>query len=319
MIFIGGVTRLTDSGLSIVEWKPVTGIIPPLSEYDWLQEFDKYKTSPEYNKINLGMSLKEFKFIYFLEYFHRVLGRLTGFIFFIPLIFFAIKKAFPRNVINCFIGIGILGAIQGFIGWYMVKSGLIDNPHVSQYRLALHLGTAIIILGIFCWIYLIIKYLPKKFDFFNKYSKLSLILVTWVFLQILTGAFVAGLDAGLIYNTFPLMNGKFIPDEILHLNPWWINFLENHASVQFLHRISSYGLFIFSLVLYFKILRLNNKTLCKTYSIFVVLLVAQMILGIITLLYQVPVAFGSLHQINGVLVFIFANIIFFNCLTEKSI
>jgi cytochrome c oxidase assembly protein subunit 15 len=300
MVFIGGVTRLTNSGLSIVEWKPITGIIFPLTEQAWLAEFAKYQLSPEFIKLNFNMNLDEFKFIYFLEYFHRLFGRLTGLVFFLPLIYFSAKKQITKPLFFKLLIIGFLGAIQGFVGWYMVKSGLKDMPHVSHFRLTFHLGMAVIILSMLLW---------QAFDILDSHQKISdktlrnhsITISILIFLQILLGGLVAGLDAGLIYSDFPFMGTGYIPVELYSISSV-TQFLNDPASTQFTHRVLgiSIGLYIFYLWIGIIFNKLPKKIkICG--NLLMILVVCQIMLGILTIWWQVPVSTASLHQMTAVL------------------
>jgi cytochrome c oxidase assembly protein subunit 15 len=314
MIVVGGATRLTDSGLSMVEWKPITGVIPPLNQADWQKEFKKYTTSPEYNKINQGINLSEFKYIYLWEFGHRLLGRVTGLIFIFPLIYFWYKGCFSRYHKSKLLVTLLLGCLQGFFGWYMVKSGLVDNPHVSQYRLALHLSTAIIVVLMIEWLFLKICFADKKFHRFLNRNLLFLFI--WIFLQIISGAFVAGLDAGLVYNSFPLMEGRLIPNGLWQISPFYLNFFENITMVQFLHRISAISLFFYNVYLLY---RFKNNSILKLLKPMLLLLILQIIIGIITLLNQVPLFWGLVHQINAVLIIMFSLfILFYSTINNKK-
>lgn len=293
MIILGGYTRLSHSGLSIVEWKPISGIIPPLNLADWQAEFSLYKQSPEYIKINHHISLCEFKQIFLVEYLHRVLGRIIGLMFFLPFLYFFLSKQIDKKETQYFSWIAILIALQGLIGWLMVKSGLIDQPNVSQYRLALHLVMACIILILLVW-----KIIPGK-PSSSKYAYFSLFLLM---LQIISGAFVAGLKAGMVYNSFPLMNGKFIPDGLLLMNPWYLNIFENIEMVQFIHRYLAMINLINLLAYCYKIFNLNyNK---KIAILLATILSLQFALGILTLCLQAPLILALLHQALAIILMI---------------
>ncbi len=303
MVVLGGVTRLTNSGLSMVEWKPVTGWLPPLSQQAWLDEFDKYKAFPEYQKINKGMSLDEFKGIFVFEYSHRVLGRLIGLAFAVPLIVFFLMRKIPGHMLPRLLGLLILGGSQGVMGWVMVKSGLVDHPDVSHYRLTAHLGLASLILAALLW-----TALDLRRPSFNKvtskpvqnWAKLVLLMI---FLQILIGGFVAGLNAGFIYNDWPTMGGGFVPDDFFHLSPWYMNFLENVATIQFSHRIVAYLLFVAVLCFYIASKRAEIDGRSRKWAHLVMAAVfLQIILGIWTLISVVPISLGALHQAGGMIV-----------------
>jgi cytochrome c oxidase assembly protein subunit 15 len=227
VVMVGGITRLTRSGLSIVEWQPLLGALPPLSEVDWQALFAKYKETPEFRQVNFAMTLEGFKTIFWWEYAHRLLGRLAGLVFLIPFLWFLLKKTIRGTLAWKLAGIFFLGALQGAMGWYMVKSGLVDDPRVSQFRLTAHLGLALLIFSCQVWI---------AFDLLTGRSGRISIIPILVFLMALSGGMVAGIRAGSAYNTFPLMNGHIVPPEIFMLEPWWRNFGYNMATVQFVHR-----------------------------------------------------------------------------------
>jgi cytochrome c oxidase assembly protein subunit 15 len=290
IIAVGGFTRLTGSGLSIVEWQPIMGIIPPIGDLDWSFVFEKYKQSPEYSKLNFGMSLDEFKFIFMTEYIHRILARLTGIIYLFPMIYFFIKNKFSSLDKSFYIIVLLLFCMQGMIGWYMVKSGLIDNPHVSHFRLTLHLGIGILLYSLLFW--KLLCFYPS-----NKNSKIistNSFIVFLIYIQILLGAMVAGLKGGMIYNTFPYMNGKFIPDEIYNFSNI-SEFFNNPAIMQFIHRVNGYFLFIICIYNVVK-----SKDQLKIALLVLICLFIQIILGILTLVYVVPISFALMHQLWAV-------------------
>ena len=300
MISIGGLTRLTGSGLSITEWEVFKGIFPPVTKNRWDEYFLLYKQIPQFKIINPNMSLNEFKVIFYWEYFHRLLGRLIGIFFLIPLIYFTMKKVLKRNDLVIFYFIFFLICLQGLIGWYMVQSGLIDNVTVSHYRLSLHLLMAFIIIGLIFWSLLNSLYLKTETNQINKNKIFFNILIFLIFLQIFFGALVSGLDAGKIYQTWPLMNESYYPNDIKIINLFE---LDNRSSVQFLHRNLAYFLFIYTLFLgaqiYYK-----HKYLINCYIIVFVLIFAQMSLGIITLLSGINNYIALLHQLTGVALFL---------------
>lgn len=293
MIIIGGYTRLTHSGLSIVEWKPISGIIPPLNQAEWHDEFSLYKKSPEYLKINQNMKIDEFKQIFIVEYLHRILGRITGLAFILPLLFFILVRKLKPNEIFYFCTIAVLIGGQGIIGWLMVKSGLINQPHVSQYRLAIHLMMACIILGLLIW-----KIAPGE-ERTTKYGCFSLALLM---LQIASGAFVAGLNAGMVYNSFPLMDGQLIPEGLGVMSPWYLNIFENVTTVQFIHRYLAMINVINLLAYCYKIL--NLKTNKKIAILLAGSILLQFALGILTLILQAPLLISLLHQAMAIILFI---------------
>jgi cytochrome c oxidase assembly protein subunit 15 len=300
MIVVGGATRLTDSGLSITEWQPILGAIPPLTEAHWLEALEKYRQIPEYQLINKGMSLDDFKFIYWWEWSHRFLGRIIGLAFALPLVFFALRGMLRPGSLAKYLGVLALGGLQGAIGWYMVSSGLVDRVDVSHYRLALHLSVAFLILGLLVWLSMELR--PKSRSAAVARAPASgagmaLVIVVLVFAQVALGAFVAGLKAGLHYNTWPLMNGAVIPEDLFAMSPWTVNFVENATTVQFNHRLVAYivvGLGLWHCV------RLISATAAGELRTSAVLLAAallgQMILGIVTLLHAVPIGLGIAHQ-----------------------
>lgn len=301
MILVGGATRLTDSGLSITEWKPVTGAIPPLSEAAWQAEFEKYKQIPEYQIVNLGMSLAEFKMIFWWEWGHRLLGRLIGIAFFVPFVFFWVRKQVPAWLMPRLIAIFILGGLQGALGWFMVMSGLVERVDVSQYRLTAHLGAAFVILAFILWTAYTTSGL-RAARTAPVGQRLAVVLFALIFLQILLGALVAGLDAGLTYNTWPLMDGKFIPGDLFIASPWFINLFENVRTVQFDHRMVAYLVFAVA-VLHALRLAAAKTVHSRGAWIVVALLLGQIGLGIWTLLAVVPIELGLAHQFGAVVVF----------------
>ncbi|HEX8874559.1 MAG TPA: COX15/CtaA family protein [Nitrosospira sp.] len=305
MVVVGGVTRLTDSGLSIVEWQPIVGTMPPLGQKDWDELFEKYHQTPQYKKVNLGMSLDEFKGIFWWEYFHRLLGRVIGLAFFVPFLYFVAKRAIDRDLGMKLAGIFLLGGLQGAMGWYMVKSGLVDNPHVSQYRLTAHLGLAFIIYAAMFWVALELLSSGGTSPGNSRLRGLhrfSVAITALIFIMILSGGFVAGIRAGFAYNTFPLMNGHFIPPEIFMLEPWYRNFFDNMATVQFDHRMIAWTLAILIPVFWYKSrsvpLSGSARLAC---SLLVVMLAIQISLGISTLLLVVPLPLAAAHQAGALL------------------
>ena len=305
MVILGGVTRLTGSGLSMVEWDPIFGIVPPLDEQSWNEAFGLYKHSPEYQKINIGMDLQGFKAIYWFEYTHRVLGRTIGIAFLLPLLFFLAKGWINRSLLPKLITMFVLGGLQGLLGWYMVKSGLVDNPHVSQYRLTAHLGLAVIIYAFMFRVALDLWYgkTPSRVSGAGL-RRLTALLGTLVFITILSGGFVAGLKAGFAYNTFPLMDGHWVPQAMFMQEPLWRNFFENIATVQFDHRLLATLVFTFVAVLWLATLRqpVPGQVRFGLHAIMAAA-VLQVGLGISTLLLQVPVTLAALHQAGALLLF----------------
>jgi len=294
MVIVGGATRLTDSGLSITEWKPILGAIPPLNDTDWNDAFHKYQAIPEYHLVNKGMSVESFKFIYWWEWSHRFLGRFIGVAFFVPFVFFWATRRIERSAIPRLFGLFVLGGLQGLLGWYMVKSGLVDRVDVSQYRLAAHLTLAVSIYGAIIWTALGFgKSTRHVLD--SKTGKVALSIVGLVLLQVAIGGFVAGLKAGLNYNTWPLIADKIIPSGLGMLSPWWANLFENALTVQFAHRTVAYVLFGVVLVHALRQRSVTAKVLFAT-------VLAQAIFGICTLLWHVPISLALVHQAGALVV-----------------
>lgn len=302
MVVIGGITRLTHSGLSMVDWNPIMGFIPPLNETDWNVAFEKYKLYPEYQLVNSHFTLEEFKSIFFWEYLHRVIGRVIGLVFIIPFIYFLIRKRLSREVILQSLILLAMGGLQGFIGWWMVKSGLVKDPDVSHYRLATHLITAFLTFAYTFWVALGLIYEDKKTLDFKGLRLVLYFIFGATVIQIIYGAFVAGLNAGFVMNTFPKMGDQWINDSVTALAPFWTNFVEGIGGVQFVHRYLAYV--VVSLILYFAIacrkyeLTIRQKIATKTmlYAVGV-----QFLLGVFTLLYAVPVWLGVVHQVGAFL------------------
>lgn len=307
MVVLGGVTRLTRSGLSMVEWDPIMGAIPPLSQQQWQSTFDKYRQFPEYQKINRGMSLDEFKSIFWFEYSHRLLGRAIGLAFLLPFLYFWLRKKIRRELVPRLVVMFILGGLQGLLGWYMVKSGLIDNPHVSQYRLTAHLSAAIIIYSFILWVaWGLLKPANVLYGHSTpgKLRSNGLLISVLIFIMILSGGFVAGTRAGFAFNTFPTMNGFWIPPGIMDMQPWYMNFFENITTIQFTHRLIAV-LVTLGVVGYW--LRSRNYPLAGStrtgFNVLLFILVVQVSLGISTLLMAVPVPLAAAHQAGALLLF----------------
>jgi cytochrome c oxidase assembly protein subunit 15 len=307
IVVVGGLTRLTESGLSIVEWKPVTGIFPPLDDAEFEKEFEDYKASPQFQKTFPDMPLEEFKHIYWLEYVHRLLGRLAGTIFLLPLIGFTFTRMLPWKTALKLTAIFVLGGAQGIIGWYMVKSGLINDPHVSPYRLSLHLTTGFLLFGLILWQLLTFNYprsFPGGFELPSppRFLKiLACITGGLIFIQVILGACVAGLHAGLTYNTFPLMDGHWLPDGLWPIDPWYKNLFEDVTTAQFCHRMVAYILTIAIPLFWF--LGRTNPHIAHLLPILFSIFIVQFLLGILTLLFVVPVPLASLHQSNALFLF----------------
>lgn len=294
VIVVGGLTRLTESGLSITEWQPVVGIVPPLSDADWNALFDKYRATPQFQKVFEQMTLEGFKGIFWLEYVHRLLGRLIGLVFLLPYLFFLAKRKIQGPLAWPLAGIFLLGALQGALGWYMVQSGLVNEPRVSHFRLAAHLGLALLIFSAELWIAMgLLKKEPP-----GKPKTFPLTVLGLIFLMALSGGMVAGLRAGHAYNTFPLMNGHVVPPETFMLDPWWRNFLWNVATVQLVHRTIFWMLAVLIPVLWF---HLRNSGAKVAAHHLLAMFVLQASLGIATLLHAVPIPLASAHQAGAVL------------------
>jgi heme a synthase len=308
MIVIGGVTRLTHSGLSMVEWKPITGWLPPLSETAWLEVFNKYKLSPEFQKINKGMNLDGFKSIFWFEFLHRLWGRLIGVVFFLPFIFFLVCGWVNKRLAPKLILMFLLGGLQGLLGWYMVKSGLVDRPDVSQYRLTAHFSLALIIIGTIE--YVALGLLFPKFRGVQDKAPLGLFaifILLWAFVTALSGGFVAGIDAGFSYNTFPFMDGSFLPADLYQLSPIYLNFFEDVMSVQFNHRLLAEILFVLVAIIWLKARNVELRPRGRLAVNFLAAVVlVQVALGITTLLLVIPIALAALHQAGAVVVFMAA-------------
>ncbi|MHA7843788.1 MAG: COX15/CtaA family protein [Winogradskyella sp.] len=299
MVIVGGITRLTHSGLSISNYKLISGTIPPMNEIEWNEAFDLYKQYPEYQKLNYGMSLEEFKDIYFWEWIHRVIGRFIGLVFIIPFVYFLIRKQLSKSTIKKSIILLIMGGFQGFLGWYMVKSGLVDRPDVSHYRLAAHLTTAFLTFAYTFWVALDLIFPDKKAvdTKLRNFMRLGLVVLI---IQIIYGAFVAGLDAGWIHNHWPFMSeGKFMHETVYtEQNPTYLNFIEGKSGVQFVHRTLAYVVVIFMLAIWYKATRreISKWQILGVNSLLLVVGI-QFFLGVLTLLLAVPVWLGVLHQV----------------------
>lgn len=302
-LIVGGATRLTESGLSIVEWKPVTGVLPPLSEAQWTAEFEKYKQIPQYREVNRGMSLPEFKTIFWWEWAHRLLGRVIGAVFLLPFLFFLWCGYIGRDLRGPLFGLFALGAIQGAVGWWMVSSGLTERVSVSQYRLAFHMTLACVIYAAIVWI--VARMTPAKAGAAPVRLRTgAVVLVALVLLQIYLGALVAGLDAGLVYNTWPHIDGSLIPsaERLWFESPLWRNFFENALTVQFNHRMLAYVILLLALWQSWDTGRnVQDRTTRAYATLLVLLMVIQAMIGIATLLYAVPTVLALLHQAMAIL------------------
>lgn len=294
MIIVGGVTRLTGSGLSMVDWRPIMGIIPPLNESEWQAAFDAYRQFPEYQQVNRGMSLEAFKGIFFWEYAHRVLGRMIGIIYFVPLVLlWALGHVEQRYRVRLVVAL-FLGGLQGLLGWYMVKSGLIDVPRVSHYRLAAHLSLAMFIMCYLFWLILDLADVPRQ-AVTPRTRRLVYAVTGAVVLQILYGAFTAGLRAGYGYNTWPLMNGEFMSTAVFFMEPLWINFFESGATVQFIHRWLAVVVLGLAVWLWLSA-RQESRQMAWAAALLLGAILVQFAIGVLTLVHVVPVSLGTLHQ-----------------------
>lgn len=296
LIWVGGLTRLTGSGLSITEWEVFSGILPPLSDNKWNEYFELYKKIPEYQKINYGMTLNEFKFIYWWEYIHRILARFLVLIYIVPLVYFLIKNKIQSSQTYYYLLIFLLFLLQGFMGWYMVKSGLVSDTDVSHYRLAAHLSLAIIIYSLIFWA--LLNYESKFKLNFTKPTILMLFLTILVLVQIIWGAFTSGLNAGLLYQTWPLMNEKFIADDVIIKNVLSFESLSNPSYVQLVHRFLAYFIILYTVIIYFFYFKKVNLT--KPFKLIFVAIFLQVLLGIFTLTSGLNMYLASFHQIGSI-------------------
>jgi heme a synthase len=307
MVSLGGATRLTGSGLSITEWQPIIGVVPPLSEAAWQEAFDKYRQIPQYEHVNRGMSLSAFKVIYWWEWTHRFLGRLIGVAFLLPFLWFLAMGQIGWALGRKLAGVFALGGLQGFIGWFMVRSGLVDRIDVSQYRLALHLSLAVLIFGALLWVALSLGRTPESGRARAQPSRLqggAAAIAALVFLQIVAGAFVAGLRAGAGWNTWPLMDGALVPQGLGAMSPWWMNLFENALTVQFNHRLLAYVIVAAVLWHLWPLLRGTSDGPTKSSGLLLAgAVLAQIVLGVWTLLAHAPVPLALLHQAGAVSVF----------------
>ncbi|MBF0368808.1 MAG: COX15/CtaA family protein [Magnetococcales bacterium] len=312
MVVLGGVTRLTGSGLSMVNWAPIMGWLPPMTHEAWMETFAAYQLSPEYQKINTGMDLEGFKGIFWLEFLHRLLGRTIGLVFLLPFLFFWLTKRIPAGLTPQLLIMFVLGGLQGVLGWYMVKSGLVHDPHVSQYRLTAHLGAALVIHAYMFWVALGLWFQGDaasegEDNAGGGMRVVAIFMALLIFITALSGGFVAGLDAGLVYNTFPLMDGDWMPADYHALEPMMLNFFENPAAVQWDHRVLAMltalgvlGLWLIGWLLEFEgRLRLGLNLMLAVVGI-------QVILGITTLIFYVPIPLASAHQAGAVVLFTLA-------------
>ncbi|MCB1378239.1 MAG: COX15/CtaA family protein [Alphaproteobacteria bacterium] len=293
MVIVGGATRLTDSGLSITEWQPLLGAIPPLTEADWQTAFEKYKQIPEYALVNQGMDLQAFKFIYWWEWAHRFLGRFIGIVFFLPFAYFALSGSLSRGMLWRCAGLFVLGGLQGALGWYMVASGLVDRVDVSEYRLSAHLTLATVIYGAMLWVAFGAGRERRPLGETGGWMPLFLVLL--IVLQVAAGGFVAGLDAGMGYNTWPLMDGQIVPKGLLVMEPAWRNIFENAMTVQFNHRVLAY-------IVAIAVAGYAYVAQSRAAALLLLAVLIQIALGIWTLLWQVPLWLGLVHQGGALIV-----------------
>lgn len=308
MICIGGITRLTESGLSMVEWRPLIGIIPPMSDAEWNRVFQLYRATPEYQFINAGMDLAAFKAIFWWEYIHRAWGRLIGLLYIVPFAYFLWKGWLTNRLAWRLAGLLVLGGLQGVIGWWMVKSGLVDRTDVSQYRLAIHLVFALVILALLFHLALSLVIPPnRRVRVRRSLAGHAWLTVGAILVTVISGAFVAGMKAGLIYNTFPLMGDRLIPAEYAHMTPFWLNWFENPAAIQFNHRLLASGTFLLIAALWWRCRTAHlNRTALVAVTILITLACLQFALGVLTLLTNVPLPLAATHQAVAVLLFVSA-------------
>ncbi len=310
MVVVGGVTRLTHSGLSITEWQPIVGTVPPLSESAWNDAFTRYRVTPEYRDVNHGMTLREFKGIFWWEYFHRLLGRAIGVAFLLPYLWFLLRRRIPPGYAKPLAGIFVLGGLQGALGWFMVESGLVSDPRVSQFRLTAHLGLAFLIYAAMLWTGLSLMFtgrVDRGQPGVRRARRLAFGVAALVFAMVLSGGFVAGIRAGFAYNTFPLMQGRWVPPEIMMLSPWWKNFFWNLATVQFDHRMIAWLLALSIPYAWWQLRRSQAPLRARRGAdVLVAGLAVQVSLGIATLVNVVPVPLAAMHQAGALVVFTLA-------------
>lgn len=294
MVLLGGITRLTESGLSIVHWKPITGWLPPLSDVEWAAMFGAYRDSPEFRKLNFWMGIDDFKTIFWLEYLHRLLGRIIGVVYLLPFLWFVIRYRLSGSLTLKLVVLFILGGLQGALGWYMVKSGLVDQPSVSQYRLAAHLGLAVIIYGAMLYVAVGLRQSTPSVAIRGIAALTGLIFVTMTW-----GAFVSGLDGGAVFNTFPLMDGRLIPPAAMSMSPWWLNPFENIGTVQFIHRVLAIATLVGAIWLWWT----HRQTGSRAVNLIAVFAVFQFCLGIATILSGAAIYIAWAHQAGAMLLF----------------
>lgn len=303
MVVLGGVTRLTGSGLSMVDWRPVVGWLPPLSEAHWQQSFDAYKQSPQFQKVNSHMTVSEYKNIFWLEYLHRLLGRVIDIVFFIPFTVFAMRGYIRRREWPKYLLMFGLGGLQGLLGWYMVKSGLVNDPHVSQYRLTAHLVAAFLIYAYMFWVALSLLF-PQRDGAKHAWFARTVGLTGLISITIVSGGFVAGLKAGKIFNTFPMMGNHWVPPGLTALDPAWRNFTENATTVQFDHRLLAITTFLMIVVYWLRARKADLPArAAKASNALLHTGVLQVALGISTLVFSVPLILAASHQAVAMLLF----------------
>ncbi len=322
MVVIGGITRLTGSGLSITEWNVVMGAIPPLNETQWNEAFEKYKEIPQFTKLNYDFSLSDFKKIFFWEYLHRLIGRTIGLIFIIPFLYFYFTKQFDKAMIRKSTFLFLLGGLQGFLGWFMVKSGLTERTSVSHYRLAIHLVAAFATFAFTLWYALELIYQNEKRNpsLEKIYSGVLKFLFATVLLQVIYGAFVAGLHAGKFANTFPTMDGEWVPSGIFSFQNFAMNFFENPVTVQFIHRVLGTIILVSITWLWIRVdKKMMTHSQKKGFNVLLVAVAIQFLLGVFTLLTKVNITLASLHQIGAFFLFSSAVFLMFQFRTRKRI
>ena len=303
MVVLGGVTRLTGSGLSMADWRPLMGWLPPFSDIQWQRVFDLYQQTPEFLKVNSHMDVSAFKGIFWLEFLHRLLGRMIGIVFLLPLIFFLVKGYIKAAEWPKYSLMFVLGGLQGVLGWYMVKSGLVDNPHVSQYRLSAHLSAAFLIYAYMFWVAMSLLF-PASGEQRHPWYRKSLAVAVLTSVTIISGGFVAGLKAGKIYNTFPLMGDDWIPPGTMALEPFWRNFFENMTTVQLDHRVLAISTFVIIIGFWVKARKADLPARSRpAVNALLHTAIFQVALGISTLLMSVPIFLGALHQAVAMLLF----------------
>jgi len=304
MIVLGGVTRLTGSGLSMAEWRPIMGVVPPLTDAEWQRVFEIYQQTPEFQKVNSHFDVDDFKGIFWLEYLHRLLGRLLGFVFALPLVYFVVRKYISLRELPWYLLMLALGGAQGLIGKIMVASGQVDAPHVSHYRLTAHLGAALLVYAMMLWRSLSLLHPADENRARHSRYRKTLPLTTLITITVLSGGFVAGLKAGLVYPTFPMMGQYWFPPELFSLEPWWRNFLDNRTTVQFDHRLLAIATFVLIVVYWFRARQIDLPARARrSTNALLHTAVLQVILGISTLLLAVPVWLAASHQAVAVLLF----------------